>query len=98
MKQMKTVKEGFIVLVPNCFVLGEGECISIEEQEEDERLFTRLVIEVFEMANHWSKELPDEWRRFLHRDNALEMAKVFICWKYFKDDDVLLHLDIPMVQ
>ncbi|KAI6655805.1 hypothetical protein LOD99_1947 [Oopsacas minuta] len=53
---------------------------------------------VFEMANHWSKELQDEWRRFLHRNNAWELAKVFICSKYFNDDDVLLHFDIPMVQ
>ena len=51
---------------------------------------------VFEMANHWSKELQDEWRRFLHRDDAWELAKVFICSKHFADDDVLLHFDIPM--
>ncbi|KAI6651810.1 hypothetical protein LOD99_5057 [Oopsacas minuta] len=95
---METAKEAFILLVPNCFVLGERECISFHEQEEVERLFTRLVIKVIEMANHWSKELPDEWRSLLHSDNAWEMAKVFICWKYFIDDDVFLHFDIPMVQ
>ena len=51
---------------------------------------------VFEMLSHWSKEVKEEWRRFLHRDDAWELAKVFICLKHFSDNDVLLHFDIPM--
>ena len=51
---------------------------------------------VFEMLSHWSKEVKEEWRRFLHRDDAWELAKVFICLKQFSDNDVLLHFDIPM--
>ena len=48
------------------------------------------------MFSHWSKEVKEEWRRFLRRDDALELAKVFICLKYFSDNDVLLHFDFPM--
>ena len=51
---------------------------------------------VFEMLNHWSKEVQEEWRRFLHRDDAWELVKVFICAKHFSDKDVLLHFYIPM--
>ena len=40
------------------------------------------------MLNNWSNE-------FLHRDDAGELARVFICAKHFSDTDVLLHVDIP---
>ena len=52
-------------------------------------------VPVFEMLNHWSKEMQDEWRRFLHRDDAWKLARVFICARHFCDEDILLHFDIP---
>ena len=33
--------------------------------------------------------------KFLHREDASEYDKVFICSKHFSDVDVLLHFDIP---
>ena len=50
---------------------------------------------VFEMLNHWSKGMQDEWRRFLHRNDAWKLARVFICAIHFCDEDILLHFDIP---
>ena len=29
-------------------------------------------IPVFQTLNHWSKEIQDEWRKFLHRADAWE--------------------------
>ena len=52
-------------------------------------------IPIFEMLNNWSNDVKEEWRTFLHRDNAGELARVFICAKHFSDADVLLHVDIP---
>ena len=39
-------------------------------------------VPVFEMLNHWSKGMQDEWRRFLHRDDAWKLARVFICARH----------------
>ena len=52
-------------------------------------------VPVFEMLNRWYKEVEDEGRSFLHRDDACKLVKVFICARYFSDNDILLHLDIP---
>ena len=50
---------------------------------------------VFEMLNHWSKDTQEEWRKFLHREDAWELARVFICANHFGDDDLLLHFEKP---
>ena len=47
------------------------------------------------MLNHWSKDAQDECRKFVHREDALELTIVFICAKHFGDEDLLLHLEIP---
>ena len=52
-------------------------------------------IPILEMLNNWSNDVKEEWRTFLHRDDAGELARVFICAKHFSDADVLLHVVIP---
>ena len=32
-------------------------------------------IPIFEMLNNWSNDVKEEWRTFLHRDNAGELAR-----------------------
>ena len=50
---------------------------------------------VFEMLNHWPKEVQDEWRKFLHRDDASQLTRVLICAKHFSEKDLLLTVEIP---
>ena len=39
--------------------------------------------------------MQDEWQRFIHRDCAWKLARVFICASHFRDEDMLLYFDIP---
>ena len=52
-------------------------------------------IPIFEKLNNWSNDVKEEWRTLLHRDDAGELSRVFICARHFSDADVLLHVDVP---
>ena len=42
---------------------------------------------IFEMLHHWPKDVQDDWKKFLHRDDAWQLSRIFICAKHFSEQD-----------
>ena len=52
---------------------------------------------VFQILHHWPKDVQDNWRKFLHRDDAWLLNKVYICTKHLVRRTSYFLLKFPKV-